>query len=45
MSLYEKITKINEVDERKFLCEFPNCQKKFKEKGNLKTHLRIHVSN
>jgi hypothetical protein len=26
-----------------YLCEYPNCNKKFKEKNNLKTHIRIHV--
>ena len=28
-----------------FACPIDNCNKKFKEKGNLITHLRVHVSN
>jgi hypothetical protein len=27
-----------------YLCEYSNCNKKFKEKNNLKTHIRIHVN-
>lgn len=26
-----------------FKCPYENCQKIFKEKGNLKTHIRVHV--
>ena len=28
-----------------YFCSFPNCLKKFKLKGNLKTHERIHVKS
>ena len=28
-----------------FSCPIDNCDKKFKEKGNLITHLRVHVSS
>lgn len=28
-----------------FSCPIDNCNKKFKEKGNLITHLRVHVSH
>jgi uncharacterized Zn-finger protein len=24
-------------------CTFPDCKKRFSEKGNLKSHLRVHV--
>ena len=26
-----------------FVCPFSNCDKSFNEKGNLKTHIRIHT--
>lgn len=26
-----------------YVCPYDGCQKKFKESGNLKTHIRIHV--
>ena len=29
--------------QKTYVCSFPECNKIFKEKGNLKTHLRIHV--
>lgn len=29
--------------EYQFVCPFSSCKKSFKEKGNLKTHIRIHV--
>jgi len=28
---------------RDFVCPFENCRKAFYEKGNLKTHLRLHT--
>lgn len=27
-----------------YACPYQGCEKKFKESGNLKTHIRIHVS-
>jgi uncharacterized Zn-finger protein len=32
-----------QIVEKSFQCSFENCFKIFREKGNLKTHLRIHV--
>jgi uncharacterized Zn-finger protein len=29
--------------EKPYLCPFPGCEKKFTEKGNMKTHFKIHV--
>lgn len=26
-----------------FVCQFPDCNKRFSEKGNLKVHMRIHT--
>lgn len=31
-----------QTGEKPFVCPMPNCGKTFTEKGNLKTHLRIH---
>lgn len=28
-----------------YKCPYENCKKTFKEKGNLKTHIRVHVSS
>ena len=38
------ILKINNTSYQ-FNCHFENCNRSFKEKGNLKTHLRTHVIN
>ncbi len=35
---YNKHSKV-----KPYVCNFPNCNKTFIEKGNLKTHLRVHV--
>ena len=35
------IIKIKNMEEKPFEC--PVCQKRFNEKGNLKTHTRIHT--
>lgn len=31
-------------DHKPYRCPEPSCMKTFKEKGNLKTHSRIHVN-
>jgi hypothetical protein len=31
------------IDKRNFKC--PHCKKLFKEKGNLRTHIRVHVNS
>lgn len=31
------------ASKRKFNCPYENCDRVFKEKGNLRTHLRVHV--
>lgn len=31
-----------QTGEKPFICPFDNCDKTFTEKGNLKTHIRIH---
>ena len=33
----------NHMHSRKFICKYETCQKEFKTKGNLLSHLRIHV--
>lgn len=35
--------KVSSLSKYKFKCDFPSCEKSFKEKGNLKTHYRIHT--
>jgi uncharacterized Zn-finger protein len=32
------------LDKRNFRCPFKDCGKLFKEKGNLRTHIRVHVN-
>lgn len=34
---------VSVTTKKKFYCDYPNCRKYFREKGNLKTHSRIHV--
>jgi uncharacterized Zn-finger protein len=31
------------LDKRSFRCPYKDCGKLFKEKGNLRTHIRVHV--
>ena len=40
-SVYFEIAK---VDKKVFKCPFLNCKRQFREKGNLRTHIRVHVS-
>lgn len=30
--------------ERPFVCPYSNCGKRFTEKGNMKTHIKVHVN-
>jgi hypothetical protein len=40
----DKLEKLREEASFKLRCPFVNCLKNFNETGNLKTHLRTHVS-
>lgn len=37
-------TQTLKTKEKCFNCEYPDCLKSFKTKGNLKTHILIHVT-
>lgn len=47
-NVYFKISKgnykVNIVEKKVFKCPHPNCPKQFREKGNLRTHIRVHVT-
>lgn len=34
-----------ETEKQLIVCPHANCNKTFKERGNLNTHIRIHVNN
>lgn len=38
-----KIHKYVHTGEKPHQCDFPGCTRRFSEKGNLKTHFKIHV--
>ena len=33
------------TNSKQYQCPYDSCQRIFKEKGNLKTHIRVHVSS
>lgn len=37
-------TKKTLAGKKVYICPYENCQKAFSESGNLKTHIRIHVT-
>jgi hypothetical protein len=42
-SKFNSFLKYFYLDKRTFKCPYGKCGRLFKEKGNLKTHIRIHV--
>lgn len=43
LSRYLPLDSIETKGRKQYICPYAECQKVFKESGNLKTHIRIHV--
>lgn len=36
--------KMSHTGEKPHSCTFPDCERKFTERGNMKTHMKTHVN-